>query len=121
LPLGLIVRPAVLLDPHVRDFYRNWHKATAWAVRSVRSLVGRDPYPELLALSDESQRFHHLWAHHEVKHDSSGLILIDHPRAGPLDLHFQHLVLPGTGYTMVAYWADAGSPSEDAMRRLAIG
>jgi transcription regulator MmyB-like protein len=44
---------ALFLDPHVRDFYRNWHEATAWAVRSVRSFVGRDPYPELLALIDE--------------------------------------------------------------------
>jgi transcriptional regulator with XRE-family HTH domain len=113
------------LDPEARDYYRNWHKVTAWAVRLVRAFVGQDPYPELLDLVDElcneSKRFRHLWAHHEVKHNSSGLILIDHPRAGPLDLHFQHLVLPGTGYTMVVYWPDPGSPSEDGLRRLAAG
>jgi transcriptional regulator with XRE-family HTH domain len=113
----------LFLDSGTRDFYRNWHKVTAWAVPLVRSFVGLDPNPELLGLIDEltkeSKRFRHLWAHHEVKHDSSGLILLNHPRAGPLDLHFQHLDLPGTGYTIVVYWADPGSSSEEGMRRLA--
>ena len=104
---------SLFLEPGMRDLYRNWDKLTAWTVRLVRAFVGHDPNPELLGLilelTKESDRFHHLWAHHEVKHDSSGLILISHPIAGPLDLHFQHLVLPGTGQTMVVYWADLAS------------
>ena len=116
---------SLFLDSETRDFYRNWHKVTAWAVRLVRSFVGQDPNPELLdlidELSNESKRFRHLWSHYEVKHGTSGLILIDHPRVGPLDLHFQHLVVPGSGHTVVVYWADAGSPSEDGLRKLAAG
>jgi len=113
---------ALFLEPQMREFYRDWRTVTAWSVRLVRAFVGRDPSPELLAsideLSRESERFRQLWAHHQVKHDSSGMILIDHPKVGPLDLHFQHLVLPGTGHTMVAYWADPGSLFEDGLRRL---
>ncbi|MCW2661989.1 MAG: transcriptional regulator [Mycobacterium sp.] len=114
---------ALFLDPEMRDFYRNWQKLTAWTVRLVRAFIGHDPNPELLALIDElraeSPRFRNLWVRHEVKNNSSGLILISHPRVGPLDLHFQHLVLPGPGHVMVVFWADPASPSEDGLRRLA--
>jgi hypothetical protein len=30
-------------------------------------------------------------------------------------------VVPGSGHTVVVYWADAGSPSEDGLRKLADG
>ena len=114
---------ALFLEPQMREFYRDWQTVTSWTVRLVRAFVGRDPSPELLVSIDElsrvSERFRQLWAHHEVKHDSNGIILVDHPIVGPLDLHFQHLVLPGTGHTMVVYWADPGSVSEDGLRRIA--
>lgn len=114
---------ALFLEPRMRDFYRDWPEVTAWAARLVRAFVGDDPSPELVGLVDElscnSERFRQVWAHHGVKHDGSGLVLVDHPEVGPLDLHFQHLVLPGTGHVMVTYWADPDSPSADGMRRLA--
>jgi len=113
---------ALFLEPEMRDLYRSWPKLTAWTVRLVRSFVGNDPNPELLGvvaeLTNESTRFRHLWADHEVKHEGSGLLLINHPQVGALDLHFQHLVLPGSGHTMVVYWADPASPSGAGLRRL---
>jgi transcriptional regulator with XRE-family HTH domain len=121
--VGANAARALFLDPEMRQFYREWHAVTAWTARLVRALVGQDPSSGLHALIDElssrSAQFREVWAAHDVKHDSSGLMLIRHPVAGPLDLRFQHLTLPGTGHIMVTYWADPGSPSEDGMRRLA--
>jgi transcriptional regulator with XRE-family HTH domain len=116
---------SLFLDPATRDFYRNWDGLTAWAVRWLRSFVGDNPVPRLHALVDElsarSERFLALWEGHDVKGHASGLLLLNHPVVGALDLHFQHLTLRGSDNIMVVYWADPGSPSEAALRRLAAG
>lgn len=69
-------------------------------------------------LNRRSERFRTLWAAYDVKGHASGLLLLDHPLVGPLDLYFQHLTLRGTENTMVVYWAQPGTPSADALRRL---
>ncbi|HZI74532.1 MAG TPA: helix-turn-helix transcriptional regulator, partial [Gemmatimonadales bacterium] len=113
---------ALFLEPEMRRFYRNWEKLTVWTVRLVRTFAGRDPNRQLLdlvaELRCESPTFRELWDRQEVKYAGDGLMMIDHPLVGPLDLHFQHLALPGTGHTLVAYWADPGSPSEQGLRNL---
>ncbi|WNG88885.1 helix-turn-helix transcriptional regulator [Mycobacterium sp. ITM-2016-00317] len=114
---------SLFLDEQMREFYRNWDGLTAWAVRWLRDFVGRHPDPKLHALIDElhsrSARFGSLWGTYDVRGHSRGLLLIDHPVVGPLDLHFQHLNLRGSEYTMVTYWAEPQSPSDRALRRLA--
>ncbi|ANI38573.1 helix-turn-helix domain-containing protein [Mycolicibacterium vaccae] len=114
---------SLFLDAQMREFYRDWDGLTAWAVRWLRDFVGHHPDPKLHALIDDlrsrSARFDSLWATYDVRAHSRGLLQIDHPLVGPLDLHFQHLGLRGTEYTMVTYWADPQSPSDHALRRLA--
>lgn len=114
---------SLFLDPTTRDLYRNWDGLTAWAVRWLRSFVGDNPVPGLHALIDDlnagSERFRTLWEAYDVKGHASGLLLLNHPVVGPLDLHFQHLALRGSDNIMVVYWAEPESSSEAALRRLA--
>ncbi|MGV0603467.1 helix-turn-helix domain-containing protein [Mycolicibacterium sp. XJ1904] len=113
---------SLFLDPASREFYRDWDGLTAWAVRWLRSFVGDHPDPGLDALVEElnttSPRFRDLWASHHVKGHASGLLLLNHPEIGHVDLHFQHMMLRGSASIMVVYWAAPGSPSEHALRRL---
>jgi transcriptional regulator with XRE-family HTH domain len=113
---------SLFLDERMRAFCRNWDGLTEWAVRWFRDFAGHHPDPKLDALIEELQthsaRFRTLWATYDVRRHSRGLLLIDHPRVGPLDLQFQHLSLRGSEYIMVVYWADPGSPSEAALRAL---
>jgi transcriptional regulator with XRE-family HTH domain len=109
-------------DPETPNFYRNWNKLTAWAVALVRVLYGQRPDPALISLVDElveqCPRFRQLWERHDVKYEPAGLMLVNHPQVGKLDLNYQQMVLPATGHVLVTYWADPGSPTEDGMRRL---
>ncbi|OJZ67596.1 helix-turn-helix domain-containing protein [Mycolicibacterium diernhoferi] len=113
---------SLFLDERKREFYRNWDGLTAWAVRGLRDFAGHHPDPRLDALIDElhtrSAHFRKLWATYDVRSHSRGLLLMNHPQVGPLDLHFQHLGLRGSDHIMVVYWADPGSPSEVALRAL---
>jgi transcriptional regulator with XRE-family HTH domain len=112
----------VFLEPKVRDFYRNWKTVTAWAVPLVRTLFGQRPDPALISLVDDltqhSARFRQLWVRHDVKHQPAGVMLVSHPRVGPLDLNFQQMALPATGHVLVAYWGEPDSASEVRLRRL---
>ncbi|WNG87802.1 helix-turn-helix transcriptional regulator [Mycobacterium sp. ITM-2016-00317] len=113
---------SLFLDERMREFCRNWDGLTAWAVRWLRDFAGHHPDPKVDALIEElrahSAHFRTLWATYDVRRHSRGLLLIDHPRVGPLDLHFQQLGLRGSEFIMVVYWADPGSPSEAALRAL---
>ncbi|MFJ8022371.1 helix-turn-helix domain-containing protein [Streptomyces sp. NPDC096311] len=61
-----------------------------------------------------------LWARQDVKHNSTGTSLLRHPEAGPLGLHYENLLVPGTGgQTLVTYHAQPGSASEERLRLLA--
>jgi hypothetical protein len=112
----------LFLNPHSPDYYRNWKLLTAWSVRLVRASYGERPDPALVGLVDEliehSPRFRQLWERHDVRHKPAGALGINHPRVGAMELNYQHMVLPSTGRVLVAYWPDAGSPSEAAMRQL---
>ncbi|BBY24199.1 helix-turn-helix transcriptional regulator [Mycobacterium stomatepiae] len=112
-------------DPETPNFYRNWKKLAAWAVALVRVLYGQRPDPALISLVDElvdqCPRFRQLWERHDVKYEPAGLMLVNHPRVGNLDLNYQQMALPTTGHVLVAYWAEPGSASEEGMRRLSVG
>ncbi|ORW98907.1 DNA-binding protein [Mycobacterium triplex] len=115
----------LFLNPHSPDFYRNWNVLTAWAVRLVRASYGQRPDPALVRLVDEliehSPRFRQLWDRHDVRHKRAGGLGINHPQVGALYLNYQNMALPLTGHVLVVYWADPGSPSEAALRRLDLG
>jgi transcriptional regulator with XRE-family HTH domain len=131
-PLALAVSPqfgpgintlrALFLDPEMQTFYRNWDKLTAWAVSWVRAYSGHNPNPSLAEVVDElsakSQLFRSLWSHHDIRHDSTGVMEIVHPNVGPMALNYQHLTLPGTDHVLVVYWARPGSNSEKALQML---
>ncbi|WAJ44868.1 helix-turn-helix transcriptional regulator [Mycobacterium sp. Aquia_216] len=112
----------LFLDQDLPNFYRNWKKLTVWAVALIRVLYGQRPDPALIRLVDElieqSPRFRHLWERHEVKYEPAGVMLVNHPLVGKLNLNYQQMVLPATGRVLVTYWAEPGSPSEAGMRRL---
>jgi transcriptional regulator with XRE-family HTH domain len=119
---GVNTMREVFLDPESRNFYRNWKELTAWAVPLVRSVYGQRPDPALIRLVDElieqSPRFRQLWARHGVKQEAAGVMLVNHPRVGRLNLNYQQMVLRATGHVLVAYWAESGSASETGLRRL---
>ncbi len=112
----------LFLDERMREFYRSWDDLAAWAVRGLRDFASHHPSPEIDVLIEElhtqSPHFRTLWAAYDVRAYGRGLLLLNHPRVGPLDLHFQHLALRGSEYIMVVYWADPGSPSEAALHTL---
>ena len=47
------------------------------------------------------------------------MMLINHPRLGPLDLNYQQALLQGTGHRLITHWAEPESASEAGLRRLA--
>jgi MmyB-like transcription regulator ligand binding domain len=80
--------------------------------------------PRLVALVGElslrSERFRALWARQDVKYKTTGTSLLRHPQAGPLELRYEKLLIPGTDMqTLVTYHADPGSESEERLRLLA--
>jgi transcriptional regulator with XRE-family HTH domain len=123
LEVGANPMRAMFLDPEARAFYRNWERLTAWAAALARALFGQRPDPALISLVDElrvkSPRFRELWARHDVNRDAAGVMLANHPQVGRLDLNYQQMVLPATGHVIVTFWAEPGSVSEVALRRLA--
>ena len=113
---------SLFLDLEMQTFYRNWDKLTAWAVGWVRAYAGNHRNPHLAAVIEEiatkSERFQTLWSRHDIRHETTGIVEIAHPSVGPIDLNYQHMPLPGTDHVLVVYWAQPGSDSEHALKRL---
>jgi hypothetical protein len=67
-----------------------------------------------------SQEFRQRWAAHDVQYYRSGLQPFRHPVAGDLDLDYDALEIPADpGLTIIAYSAEPGSPSQQAVGLLA--
>ncbi|MFB8247262.1 transcriptional regulator [Streptomyces sp. NPDC055952] len=113
------------LEPEVRALHTDWEEMTARVVPYLRSVAGPDvDDPRLVdivgELSVRSERFRHLWGRQDVKNTSSGVSLMQHPEVGPLELHYEKLLVPGaTGQILVTYHARPGSASEERLRLLA--
>jgi transcriptional regulator with XRE-family HTH domain len=124
------VRPAnnarfVFLNPKSRDFFLDWEDAADGIVAILRSEAGSNPYDRALTdligeLSTRSQTFRSRWAAHDVRFHRSGLKRLHHPIVGDLTLSYEALELPSDpGLTFLAYTAEPGTASADALRMLA--
>ncbi len=115
----------VFLDARSRDFYGDWDGIADAGVGSLRAEAGRDPYDRELTelvgeLSMRSDDFRIRWATHDVRRYGAGVQRFRHPLVGELTLLYETLELNADrGLSVVVYAADAGSPSQDALSRLA--
>jgi MmyB-like transcription regulator ligand binding domain len=109
----------------MRELHPDWEDMTARVVPYLRSVAGADiDHPRLVELVGElslrSERFRTLWARQDVKHKTTGTSLFNHPQAGPLELRYEKLLIPGGDMqTLVTYHAPPGSASEERLRLLA--
>jgi transcriptional regulator with XRE-family HTH domain len=70
-------------------------------------------------LVQRSDLFAELWAEHPVMDCGFGIKRMRHPAVGRIDLAYEAMVLPETSQRIVLYRAEPGSPSADALERLA--
>jgi transcriptional regulator with XRE-family HTH domain len=107
------------------EFYVDWETIANDAVAILRAEAGRDPYDRRLSdligeLSTRSDEFRVRWAAHNVKFHRTGTKQFYHPVVGPLTLAYEALELPGeVGLRIMAYSAEPGSPSHEALGLLA--
>jgi transcriptional regulator with XRE-family HTH domain len=124
------IRPAnnarfVFLDPNAAEFFRDWGKAANDTVAILHAEAGRHPYDRRLSdlvgeLSTRSDEFRGRWGAHNVQIHTTGVKLIHHPIVGDLDLPYESFPLaPDLSQSLLAYTAEPGSPSQDALRLLA--
>lgn len=122
---GVNLVRATFLDPEVRRLVDDWEDAARSTVARLRALVGADlEDPDLAALvselSQQSESFRRLWARHDIQIAPIATRTFNHPIVGPLDLKPERLAIVGTeGQVLIVYHAEAGSPSERALTRLA--
>jgi hypothetical protein len=113
------------LDLHSTEFFRDWDKIANDIVALLRAEAGRDPYDRQLTdligeLSTRSTEFRVRWAAHDVRIHTSGVKLLHHPIVGDLELAFESFTLAADpSQSLLTYTAEAGSPSQDALKLLA--
>lgn len=115
----------IFLDPRADEFWVDWEDLAAEAVGSLRNAVARDPYDQDLSdligeLATRSDRFRQLWASRDVYVHKGGLMRINHAVIGRVDLTYEILRLETQPeLAMLAFSAETGSPSHDALTLLA--
>jgi len=115
----------LFLDPRAPRFYRHWDDSAQQIVALLRSEAGRTPRDRTLSdlvgeLATRSDRFRTLWASHDVREHRTGAKAVTHPVVGDLDLSFEALdVSSERGLQLIAFSAEPGSPTSDALRLLA--
>ncbi|MEO8906496.1 MAG: helix-turn-helix transcriptional regulator [Microbacteriaceae bacterium] len=114
----------MFLDPAAQSLYPEWASATECLVANLRQAVGTDvDDPRFIELTGEltlaSPRFCQLWARHEVRGQSGGVMRFDHPQVGDLTLNRERMRIAGTGDLMlVVFHPDAGSSDADKLALL---
>jgi transcriptional regulator with XRE-family HTH domain len=115
----------VFLDPGAERFFRDWDDTAQQTVAILRTEAGRAPYDRALSdlvgeLSTRSDAFRVLWASHDVRAHQTGRKNVHHPVVGDLDLTYEAMTLTSErGLMLIAYGAEPGSASADALRMLA--
>jgi transcriptional regulator with XRE-family HTH domain len=111
----------IFLDRRAPEFYADWDGIANAAVGSLRAEAGRNPYDRPLSdlvgeLSMRSEEFRIRWAAHNVRYYRSGVQPFRHPLVGDLTLSYDALELAADpGLTIIAYTAEAGSSTQDAL------
>ena len=124
------VRPAnsarfVFLSEKSKDFYPSWERTADDVVAMLRSEAGTNPYDKDLSnligeLSTRSETFRTRWAAHNVRFHRTGTKHLHHSVVGDLELSYEAMELTSDpGLTFLAYTAEPGSPSADALKMLA--
>ena len=115
----------LFLDPHARDFWRDWATNADDAVALLRASAGRDPYDRRLTdlvgeLATRSEDFRVRWASHDVRTYVTGVKRIHHPLVGDLELPFETSpVGADPGQYLLLYTAEPDSRSQEALKILA--
>ena len=115
----------IFLNAKATEFFCDWDTIAGDAVAILRAEAGRDPYDKRLSdligeLSTRSEEFRVRWAAHNVKFHRTGAKRLHHPIVGDLVLAYEALELPGdSGQRILAYTAEPGSPTQNALDLLA--
>jgi len=123
-------RPANLarfcfLDPRSHELYPDWDDVANTTVALLRTEAGRDPLNRDLSslvgeLTTTSPQFRTRWAAHDVQLHHAGVKRLRHPVVGIIEVAYNTMDLPTQpGLVLTFYTAQAGSPSEDALKLLA--
>ncbi|WP_033344482.1 helix-turn-helix domain-containing protein [Catenuloplanes japonicus] len=113
------------LSPRGRTFFPDWERTADDSVATLRSAAGSNPYDRDLSdlvgeLSTRSDEFRTRWAAHDVRFHRVGTKRFQHAVVGDLTLSYETMDLSADpGLVLLAYTAEAGSPSGDALRLLA--
>ncbi len=116
---------AIFLDSDLRKLLRDWDAVARGAVARLRALVGPDGEALRLTefvgeLSARSDEFRRLWARHDVQLLTPRTHVFNHPVVGPLELKAERFALIETrSQILIVCHAERGSPSEQALLRLA--
>ncbi|WP_255546663.1 hypothetical protein [Glaciihabitans sp. dw_435] len=115
----------MFLDPAGQALYPEWACATECLVANLRQAVGIDvDDPRFIELTGEltlaSARFRKLWARHEVRGQTGGVMRFDHPQVGELTLNRERMSVAGTdGLMLVVFHPDVDSIDADKLALLA--
>ncbi|WP_350275435.1 helix-turn-helix transcriptional regulator [Kribbella sp. HUAS MG21] len=112
------------LDERVRALYDDWPRAARECVAVLRMEAGRTPHDPAITslvgeLSVRDADFRTWWATHQVRGPRQLTKTYNHPTAGRLTLDVQQFTVDThPEQLLVAYTAEPGSPSYDALRFL---
>jgi hypothetical protein len=113
------------LDESTRELFADWDEVARDNVATLRLDAGRHPDdPQLVELVGElsvkSPDFRRWWADHNVRERTHGTKRYHHPLVGDLTVEYEGVaVLGDPDQTLCIYSAEAGSPSESALKLLA--
>jgi transcriptional regulator with XRE-family HTH domain len=115
----------MFLDPAQQALYPDWASATECLIANLRQAVGNDvDDPRFIELTGElslaSPRFRQLWARHEVRGQTGGVMRFNHPQVGELSLNRERMSIAGAnGLMLVVFHPDAASSDADKLALLA--
>ncbi|HWO66028.1 MAG TPA: helix-turn-helix transcriptional regulator [Umezawaea sp.] len=110
------------LDPRARAVYPDWDEIARQAVAGLRTTAatrGAELDGFVAAMRKSSTTFRALWDSHDVYERAMGEKRLRVDGVGVLRLGFETFALTGPeGHVLYVYFADPGSPDEEALSRL---